>query len=150
MFDELDDIWFHWKNLFKKIVDTHAPIKCRSLRNNYSPWIDLSIQKQIRVRNRLYKLFRRLPTNEDWNAYRSQRNKVTALKRRAVKDFCFVAASNSSNNSTGLFWECMRSLLPNTKLIDDSNTLFKEEPLFLILMYCSTNILQHLQLTNVF
>lgn len=150
MFDELDDIWSHWKNLFKKIVDTHAPIKSKSLRNNYLPWIDLSIRKQIRVRNRWYKLFRRLPTNEDWNAYRSQRNKVTALKRRAVEDFCSVAASNSSNNSTGLFWECMRSLLPNTKLIDDSNTIFKEEPLFLILMHCSTNILQHLQLTNVF
>ena len=57
MFDELDDIWFHWKNLFKKIVDTHASIKRRSLRNNYSPWIDLSIQKQIRVRNRLTSYF---------------------------------------------------------------------------------------------
>ena len=108
---------------FKNVVDIHAPIKRRSLRNNNLPWIDLSIQRQIRVRNRLYKLFRRLPANENWIAYKSQRNKVTALKRRAVKDFCIVAASNSSNNSSGLFWKRMRPLLPNTKLTDNSSTI---------------------------
>ena len=123
VFEEIDDIWSHWENLFKNVVDIHAPIKRRSLRNNNLPWIDLSIQRQIRVRNRLYKLFRRLPTNENWIAYKSQRNKVTALKRRAVKDFCIVAASNSSNNSSGLFWKRMRPLLPNTKLTDNSNTI---------------------------
>ena len=122
VFEEIDDIWSHWENLFKKVVDIHAPIKRRSLRNNNLPWIDLSIQRQIRVRNCLYKLFCRLPTNENWIAYKSQRNKVTALKRRAVKDFCIVAASNSSNNS-GLFWKHMRPLLPNTKLTDNSNTI---------------------------
>ena len=123
VFDEIDEIWSHWVNLFMNVVDIHAPIKCRSLRNNNLPWIDWSIQRQIRIRNRLYKLFRRLPTNENWIAYKSQRNKVTALKRRAVKDFCVVAASNSSNNSSGLFWKRMRPLLPNTKLTDNSNTI---------------------------
>ena len=123
MFDELDDIWSHWENLYKNVVDTHVPIKRRSLGNNNLPQIDLSIQKQNRVRNRLYKLFRRLPTNENLNAYRSQRNKVTALKRRVVKDFCFVAASNSSNNSSCLFWKRMRPLLTNAKRIVNSNTI---------------------------
>ena len=65
VFEEIDDIWSHWENLFKNVVDIYAPIKRRSLRNNNLPWIDLSIQRQIRVRNCLYKLFRRLPTNEN-------------------------------------------------------------------------------------
>ena len=123
VFEEIDDIWSHWENLFKNVVDIHVPIKRRSLRNNNLPWIDLSIQRHISVRNRLYKLFRRLPTNENWIAYKSQRNKVTALKRRAVKDVCVVAASNSSNNSSGLFWKRMRPLLPNTNLTGNSNTI---------------------------
>ena len=37
VFDELDDIWFHWENLYKNVVDTHVPIKRRSLGNNNLP-----------------------------------------------------------------------------------------------------------------
>jgi len=40
VFDEIDEIWSHWVNLFMNVVDIHAPIKCRSLRNNNLPWID--------------------------------------------------------------------------------------------------------------
>ena len=48
-------------------------------------------------------------------SYREQRNIVTALKRRAVKEFCLDAASSSSKSSVGLFWEKMKPLLPNSK-----------------------------------
>ena len=46
---------------------------------------------------------------------RCQRNKVTALKRESVKDFCFDAACVCSKCSPGLFWEKLRPLLPNSK-----------------------------------
>ena len=87
--------------------------------------LQLLIQNQIRVRNQLYKLhvFHRLPTNENWFARRWQRNKVTVMIMRAVKDFCFVAAFNSSYDSSGLFWERINRVLPNTKLIDNSNKI---------------------------
>ena len=26
VFEEIDDIWSHWENLFKNVVDIHAPI----------------------------------------------------------------------------------------------------------------------------
>ena len=40
---------------------------------------------------------------------------VTALSRQTVKDFCFDAASVSSECSPGLFWKKLRPLLPNSK-----------------------------------
>ena len=73
------------------------------------------IRKEMRPRNRLYKKFRRTPTSDNWNSYKEQRNKVTSLKRKSVKDFCFDAATDSSPGSVGLFWKKMKPLLPNRK-----------------------------------
>ena len=45
---------------------------------------------------------------------------MTALKRPAVKDFCFEAVSVSSRGLVGLFWKKVRYLLPNSKSSVDS------------------------------
>ena len=103
IFDNVNDIWAHWENLYKQVLDKHAPVKQIRLRANQLPWITPLIQKEMRLRNRLYKTFRRVPTDANWNNYKNQRNKVTKLKRKAVKEFCLDAASCSSKNSVGLF-----------------------------------------------
>ena len=76
-FDDVNDIWCHWESLLKQAIDHHAPLRRVNLKSNHLPWINLAIQKQMRIRNLLYKKFHRIPTNENWNKYRCQRNKVT-------------------------------------------------------------------------
>lgn len=105
---------------------------------NQLPWINADIQKQIRKRNRLYRKYRKVSTNENWVKYKTQRNMVTTLKRKAVKDFCVEAAS-TSHSTVGLFWKKMKPLLPNNnsttietnihliengKLVADPSTVF--------------------------
>ena len=114
-FDHVNDIWCHWESLLKEANDHHAPLKRVNLKSNHLPWINPAIQKQMRIRNLLYKKFRRIPTNENWNKYRCQRNKVTALEGQSVKNLCFDAASVSSRCSPGLFWKKLRPLLPSSK-----------------------------------
>ena len=104
-------------------IDHHAPLKRVNLKSNRLPWINPAIQKQMLIRNLLYKKFRRIPTNENWNRYRCQRNKVTALKKQSVKDFCFDAASVSSSCSPGLFWKKLRPVLPNSKSSIDTSSI---------------------------
>ena len=122
-FDDVNDIWCHWESLLKQAIDHHAPLKRVNLKSNHLPWINPAIQKQMRIRNLLYKKFRRIPTNENWNKYRCQRNKVTALKKQSVKDFCFDTASVSSSCSPGLFWKKLRPLLPNSKSSVDTSSI---------------------------
>ena len=52
------------------------------------PWISPEILREIARRNRLFKRYRKNPTNNLWVAYKQQRNKVTSLKRKGIKDFC--------------------------------------------------------------
>ena len=51
-FDDVNDIWCHWKSLLKQAIDHHAPLNCKrvKLKSNHLPWINPAIQKQMRVR----------------------------------------------------------------------------------------------------
>ena len=98
---EVLNIWACWSKWWI--------ITCQSSARVYG------IRKEMRLTNRLYKKFRRTPTSDNWNSYKEQRNKVTSLKRKSVKDFCFDAATDSSPGSVGLFWKKMKPLLPNRK-----------------------------------
>ena len=67
--------------------------------------------------------FRRTPTDLNWSNYKVQRNRVTALKKKAVKDFCINAATTKS--CPGLVWKKMKPLLPNNNTSGDSlNDIF--------------------------
>ena len=79
-----------------------------------SPWISPEIQHEIARRNRLFKHYRKNPTNNLWVAYKQQRNKVTSLKRKSIKEFCSNATSNAKH--PGEFWQKMKPLLPNSSL----------------------------------
>ena len=119
IFKNIDDIWSHWSGLFKQVLTEHALVKRILLRNNQLPWISPDIQMQIHTRNRLYKRFRRVPTDLNWSKYRKQRNSVTAMKRRAIKDFRADIASTTP--STGLFWKKMKPLLSKSRLNIDGS-----------------------------
>ena len=108
IFDDVDDVWTHWEKLYKQVLDKHAPVQQIRLRDNQLPWVNPSIQKQIRLRNRLYKKFRRAPTDANWVNYKNQRNIVTAIKRNAVKEICLDAASCSSKSSIRSFWKKLK------------------------------------------
>ena len=108
----------HIENLYKQILDNHLHIRKIHLRFNQLPWINPNIQRDIRRRNRLYKKFRRFQSDSNWYCYKVQHNKVTKLKRKAIRDFCYEASLNTQNHSPGVFWKKLKSLLPNNKSED--------------------------------
>ena len=118
VFDNIDDTWQHLVNLYNQVLNKHAPMIQMKLRNKQLPWINTHILKQIRVRNRLYKKFRRVTSDINWNKYREQRNLVTKLKRRGIKEFCLKASTSNQNH--GDFRKKLKPLLPNSKSNSDN------------------------------
>jgi len=64
VFDDLNDIWSHWGCLLKQAIDDHAPSKRVYLKSKHLPWINQTIQNQMRFRNHLYGKLRRSKTSE--------------------------------------------------------------------------------------
>ena len=85
IFDNIYDVCAHWSTLFNAIVEKHATVIKKRVRSNQLPWINVEIKKAMRLRNKLYKKYRRHPTEDTWEHYRLQRNLVTKLKRVAIK-----------------------------------------------------------------
>jgi len=100
------------------------------------PWINAHVKKEIRRRNKLYKIYRRNRNDETWSNYRVQRNLVTKLKRISIKRFSMDSAANAT--TPGGFWNRLKPLLPSsgpdnsdeTCIIDDGVVVNEPSNLF--------------------
>lgn len=70
------------------------------------------IQREIQLRNRLFKRHKKNPSSSSWETYKAQRNKVTSLKRNGIKEFCSTACATTEH--PGEFWKKMKPFLPAT------------------------------------
>ena len=122
-FDNPDDVLSHWAALLQQVIDKHAPVKRMRLRFKQPPWINPIIRKEMRHRNRLYKRFRRAPTDANWDLYRLQRNILSAMKRKDVKEFCAQAASDTSQGAVSSFLKKMKPLLPGDNACSDTYSI---------------------------
>ena len=111
IYDDVDDLWHHWAQLYNEVLYKHAPIKEKRVRGDQLPVITPQIQREISRRNRLFKKHAKNPTKTSWEEFKKQRNKVTSLKRKGLKAFCMEASTNIEHH--GEFWNKLRSLLPS-------------------------------------
>ena len=101
------------KSKIYNILSTLAPIKKKWLCGDQQLWISREIQQETFLRNRMFKHHRRHPSTETCECYKRQRNKVTSLKRKGVKEICTYATTASKN--PGEFWWKMKPLLPSSR-----------------------------------
>jgi hypothetical protein len=87
VFDNPDDKVDMFNSLFLDVLDMHAPLKTVRVKKNPAPWISKSIRDEMDRRNALYRLFKRNKSTVSWEAFKVQRNHVTALQRKAKKEY---------------------------------------------------------------
>lgn len=65
-FDDVDDKLFVFETLFTEVLDEHAPLKEFHVRGNQVPYMTEEWRKAIRYRNRLWKIFTRDRTENNY------------------------------------------------------------------------------------
>lgn len=112
-------------NQLHRIYDTHIPLKSVPKNKNSTPWLTASVLDAIKLRNKLYSKWKRNPTEENWNCFKSARNNATASARNAKKTY-FCSKLDTSLPSKQL-WRNVRNLtFGNT---NDSNSKFDPDEL---------------------
>ena len=96
----------------KDVLDQQVPLKKKRIRGDQLPWISPDLLREISCRNKLLKRHKRNPTSTSWDDYKRQRNKVTLLKRNAVKRFCCDASTSAKH--PGEPCSKMNPLLPSS------------------------------------
>ena len=114
-----------FSDTFKTILDRHAPLKSKVSRANHAPFITKELSKGIMTQSRLKNKFSWHRTKENWNAYKTQRNKCVQLRKKAIKSY-FEQNTKSGDVSKKLFWKTIRPFLSN-KGTPDSHDIILEE-----------------------
>ena len=73
--------------LFLTICDIHAPMRKLTIRAAKAPWLDLELRRCMTEREQLKKTAITSGSSDDWQAYRSLRNKVTKMTTQKKKQY---------------------------------------------------------------
>ena len=92
---------------FQKIYSRHAPVKSKKLRGNNANFMTKNLSKAIMTRSRLRRKFNKNKSEENWENFRKQRNKCTAIKMRCKTEF-FEKELTNPNPQKRKFWQIVK------------------------------------------
>ena len=87
MLNNPNEMWNSWKHLLMGVIDKHAPLKTKRIRNNRSPWITNELLREIYKRDFLKK--KATSTNDPliWKEFKDARNKVNNSIKKAKRKY---------------------------------------------------------------
>ena len=103
-----------WSSKFISVLDKHAPLRKKRIRQKEAPWISIDILEKIRERNDMKRRAHCSKTDEDWKSYKKLRNTVTDMVRKAKRKY--VSESIHCNNGdSNAMWKSLRRIMPKKK-----------------------------------
>ena len=75
------------KQIFIDVLDKLAPVKHKYVRANQAPFMNKTLNKSVMDRSRLKNKYLKNNTQENWLAYKKQRNSCVSLFRKEKKVF---------------------------------------------------------------
>ena len=101
-----------FEDTMTSILDSEAPMGVVQERIKYSCWLDVKTKAAMLERDINKELARLSKQPEDWNRYRTQRNRVTAMQRRDRKKYLSEVYREIENeNDTANLFSTTRKLL---------------------------------------
>ena len=108
-------IWIYiefFKNIFLKVLNNHAPVKTKYLRENHSPFVTKELSKDIMLRSKLRSQYLKCKSEEARTRFKIQRNLVSPyLERLSVIITKMSAGRILMTSSTPLYALHIMSLL---------------------------------------
>ena len=87
LFDDIDERWYHWKQLFFSILDVHIPLRTHRGRRKQVLWITEEVREMMIARNHLWKKAKKTKDEHAWVEFKIVRNFVTGEIRRRKSDY---------------------------------------------------------------
>ena len=112
IFDDLDDhVWYH-NTLLKDVISKHAPKKKRIIKSRQLVYMNGELRRAINVKAMLKRKMNKIPSKENIDKFRFQRNHVTKLKRKSLKSYFDKKCSKDAMcQNPGEFWKTVKPFL---------------------------------------
>ena len=116
-----------FKTAFSEVIQIHAPIKWRYVRENQAPFINKKIKKEIITRSRVRNEFLNTKSDIDRRAYNKKLNLCVSLIRR-VKFLNNFSTRDITDNKT--FWRTVKPLFTDKVKTKFKITLIEKRSCF--------------------
>jgi hypothetical protein len=116
--DDVNTMYNNFTNKFTNLYDECIPIKKINRRKknqeSKSPWITKGLLKSINHKNKLYKSFLKHRTAVKQEIYKTYRNKLNSLIRKAKRSY-FTNKLNNYKNNMRSTWKVLKNILNKNK-----------------------------------
>ena len=87
VFDDTDDVYWCWHQLYDQVLDAHAPkITVKKRPSPAGVFITDEIRKTMRDRDKHKKRYYRFRNLLEWEKYRVLRNEVVSMRRKKNRE----------------------------------------------------------------
>ncbi len=116
IFNDVSNQYWSTNWLFTEVLYEHAPLKERTIKEDQVPYMHSNLRKEMYKRNMLKNKHLNDRGNQiKRNQYTKQRNKVTAMRQNAIRDY--FMSKCKSDASPKDFWNAVDPFLTSKHLI---------------------------------
>ena len=110
------------------VLNEHAPIKKKYVGANDGPFMTKALRKAIYTRTNLRNRYNKLRSQENWNAFKKQRNKCVKMLRQAKFDY-YKTLDIKCLTDNRKFWKTVKPLFSDKIQASSKITLVENEVL---------------------
>ena len=112
----VENLWSFFKNTLHKLRDDFVPCKLAKSNSNL-PWVNVSVRREIRKKERLFKRAKRSGNHIDFASFKTQRKKVKHVIKKAHDDYVDSYILNDFGKKPKKFWKYIKAKrYSNTKI----------------------------------
>ena len=123
-YENANDQMNAYNEIFSNVLDKHAPIKQRIIKKTPPPFMNNNLRKAIYKKCMLRNKFYKDKSDRNWLLYKSQRNKVTQLRRLSIRNYFTVKTQGVSNS--GDFWKIIKPFITDKHCLSDEHIMLRE------------------------
>jgi hypothetical protein len=120
--DDVSVAWNNFKAIFLNVIDSLAPVKQIRTKQRTEPWITAEVLSSIRERNRAFYNFRNHKTDDNFESFKTLRNKTQTLIQKAKSDY-FTGVLEDNRYDSKSLWSYLKSLGMPSKKNKSSSTV---------------------------
>ena len=114
IFNDIDDRVDYWNGLISYVVDAHAPLRKKRVREIDVPYMTLEWKNAIRRKRKYAQLYAKNKTAENYELKKKYRNLATKERRKAIKEF-WMKKTDDLKQKPWEFFKTFRPFLGKSK-----------------------------------
>ena len=109
-----------FSDIFRTILDHHAPLKTKTIRGNQAKFMTKELSKSIMNRSRFKNRYLKWLSHEDFLAYKKAKNLCNSLNKKAKKTY-FEKATENRIMGSKKFWSTVKPFLSSKGFIHNND-----------------------------